>query len=376
MKLCIDGLMLLAPRTGIGRYVYENSLCLSRDKTLDITYYYGYYSKVLLNTPRQSPLSCIRDFIVKHPSLKRLARFLSARLARSSDETFDLYWQGNFIPNPGIKALKTVCTIHDFSFEHDRAWHPSERVDYMQTHLMSAANRCHLILTGSEYTKAEIIERLEIAPEKVKVIYHGIDHDLFQVYDETPLNFPLPEKFLLFVGSIEPRKNLLTFLKAYTALEKDFKCRFPLVLIGFKGWDNKEVMELIEKESEHIHYLGFLSDRELAYVYNRATVFVFPSLYEGFGLPPLEAMACGTPVIVSNTSSMPEVCGDAAYYIDPISIESIAKAIMDVTGDEILQQSLQEKGLKRASQFTWEKAAEEHLDAFTSLVSKTSAVTT
>lgn len=376
MKLCIDGSILLAPRTGIGRYVYENSLRLSCYKTLNITYYYGYFSDILLETPLQSPLGKVRNFIVTRPWLKRLARLFIIKAAQRGNEIFDLYWQGNFIPNPGIKANKTVCTIHDFSFLHDSQWHPAERVEYMKKHLPIAADTSDLILTGSDYTKQEIIQQLGIPPEKIRVIYHGIDHRIFRVYDKTPLNFSLPEKFLLFVGSIEPRKNLLTFLKAYTSMEERFKMNFPLVLIGFKGWDNQEVMELIHLHHTYIHYLGFLSDQELAYVYNMATVFVYPSLYEGFGLPPLEAMACGTPVIVSNTSSMPEVCGDGAYYIDPISIESIAKAIMDVTGDEILQQSLREKGLKRASQFTWEKAAEEHHNAFTSLMSKTSAETT
>lgn len=367
MKLCIDGLMLLAPRTGIGRYVYENSLCLSRDEGLDITYYYGYFSKILLSTPRQSPLSRVRDFVVTRPWLKHLARFFSATMARNSDQIFDLYWQGNFIPNPGIKAKKTVCTIHDFSFEHDRAWHPAERVVYMQTHLESASDTCAAILTGSEYTKSEIIERLEVSPEKVHVIYHGVDHNVFRVYDETSLDFPLPENFLLFVGSIEPRKNLLTFLKAYGSLAKDFKERFPLVLAGFKGWENQEVMELITSHADHIRYLGYLSDLELAFVYNRATVFVYPSLYEGFGLPPLEAMACGTAVIVSNTSSMPEVCGEGAYYIDPSSSESIHQAILHVTSDEALRKELREKGLKRSAQFTWERSAREHRNVFESL---------
>lgn len=368
MKLCVDGQILLAPKTGIGRYVYENSLRLSCDETLQITYYYGYYSNLLLDSPRQSTLSGVRNFIVKRSWLKRLARLLNAAVASNRNEVFDLYWQGNFVPNPGIKATKTVCTIHDFSFIHEPQWHPSERVEYMQKHLPVAAKISDLILTGSQYTKKEIIENLGTPPEKICVIYHGIDHNIFRVYDKMPLDFPLPEKFLLFVGSIEPRKNLLRFLKAYTSLEENFKIRFPLVLIGFQGWNNQEVMELIGSHASHIHYLGYLSDRELAYVYNRASVFIFPSLYEGFGLPPLEAMACGTPVIVSNTSSMPEVCGDGAYYIDPTRIENIAEAIMAVAGDEPLQKILRKKGLMRAAQFSWDRSAREHRDAFESLV--------
>ena len=127
----------------------------------------------------------------------------------------------------------------------------------------------------------------------------------------------LPHKFVLFVGSIEPRKNLKNSLLAYNSLPDSFKKEYKFVLAGFKGWNNLEVMKIINEKQKNIVYLGYLSDHELAYVYNLATVFLYPSLYEGFGLPVLEAMASGTPVITSNTSSLPEVAGDAAVLIDP-----------------------------------------------------------
>jgi glycosyltransferase involved in cell wall biosynthesis len=129
--------------------------------------------------------------------------------------------------------------------------------------------------------------------------------------------YRLPENFILFVGSIEPRKNLKRLLQAYTDMDDKIRKEFKLVLIGFKGWENEEIMRLIHKLKSDIFYLGYLPEEELGKLYNLARLSIYPSLYEGFGLPPLEAMACGCPIIVSHTASLPEVCGDAAFYADP-----------------------------------------------------------
>jgi glycosyltransferase involved in cell wall biosynthesis len=140
------------------------------------------------------------------------------------------------------------------------------------------------------------------------------------------------------------------------------------VIAGFKGWENKEIMQIIEKNKEFITYLGYISDEELAAVYNKASCFVYPSFYEGFGLPPLEAMACGTPVVCSNVSSLPEVGGDAVVYCDPYSVEDIKNKIELVLLDEGLQKELSLKGLEQAQKFTWEKSAQEHIKIFNELL--------
>jgi glycosyltransferase involved in cell wall biosynthesis len=144
------------------------------------------------------------------------------------------------------------------------------------------------------------------------------------------------------------------------SLRKDYK----LVLVGFRGWNNKKIMKELEELKDDVIYLGYVSNTELGQLYNLATLFVCPSFYEGFGLPPLEAMSCGCPVVTSNTASLPEVCGDAAYYVDPYDVDSIAEGISRVVTDEELRNGLSKKGLANAAKFSWAKSAQEHLKVF------------
>jgi glycosyltransferase involved in cell wall biosynthesis len=178
----------------------------------------------------------------------------------------------------------------------------------------------------------------------------------------------IPEKFILFVGSIEPRKNLTNALKAYNSLPEAFKKECKFVLAGFSGWKNAEVMDMIRRERDNIVYLGYLSDLELAYLYNLASVFIYASLYEGFGIPPLEAMACGTPVIVSRSSSLPEVCGDAAYFVDPLAVDSISEGMYKVFSDSSMKETLVRSGIARAQSFSWDLSARSHLALFSEVL--------
>ena len=156
-------------------------------------------------------------------------------------------------------------------------------------------------------------------------------------------------------------------LKAYNLLSNELKKEYKLVLAGFKGWENKEIVDLINQDKQNIFYLGFISDKELAKVYNLASCFLFSSFYEGFGFPVLEAMACGTPVVCSDSSSIPEVGGDAVVYCNPYDINDIKDKIELVLKDASLQQEMIKKGLERAQLFSWDKSADEHLKVFKSL---------
>jgi len=246
-------------------------------------------------------------------------------------------------------------------------WHTKELIDHYNKNFFRLIKKADHIITGSNFTKQEIILYMQISQDKISVIYHGVNHELYKEYpkdelQETKAKFDLPKEFLLFVGSIEPRKNLLTLLRAYNLLSKDEKANLPLILVGFKGWENKEIMQEIEKNKEHIRYLGYVTDMQLAHIYNLAAIFVYPSLYEGFGLPPLEAMACGTPVIVSNTASIPEVCGDAALYVEPMEIQDIKDKILMLANDKKLREELSQKSKAQAAYFSWEKSADEHFE--------------
>ncbi len=375
-RILIDAIALLSPLTGIGRYTYENSKYLQRNKEVKFFFYYGYHSEKILeplnSDTKESKLVIIGNKIIrklkyilsKSNLIKKIARKILVISSNLFAPRYDLYWQPNFIPNDGIKETKIVTTVHDFSFILHKDFHPKERIEHFEDNFLKNIYRSDMILTGSEYSKQEILQRLDFDESKVKVIYHAVNHQLFKVYKNIEVPFKIPKKFILSVGSIEPRKNLIGLLKAYDILDENLKEEYKLVLVGFKGWENKEIMDIIENNKQNIHYLGFVTDEELAKVYNLASLFVFPSFYEGFGLPPLEAMACGTPVVSSNLTSMPEVCLDAAVYCNPSDVVDIKEKIQLVLNDSDLQNTLITKGLKRASEFTWEKAASKHLEVF------------
>ncbi len=373
-KILVDGLSLLSPFTGVAKYTYENASRLQQtysDK-YEWFYDYGFHSKNLIGTEstKQSEhfLKKIKSLIVSTPLLKSTVRNILSFNSRLFSPVYDLYWQPNYIPQ-NVKAKKVVTTVHDFSFYIQPQWHPKERFDYYQKNFWKKASASDWIITGSHFTKQEIVKYMHYPKEKITVIYHAADHSVYKVYAEdilkkTKEKFKLNETFLLFVGSIEPRKNLLSLLKAYQLLSDEIKEQYPLILVGFKGWENREIMQEIEKERKHIHYLGYLSNEELAQVYNLATLFVYPTLYEGFGIPPLEAMACGTAVLASNTASIPEVCGNAVAYINPYDSQDIAKKIRDLLTNPDMRNTLIQKGLLRTKQFTWANAAREHIKVF------------
>jgi glycosyltransferase involved in cell wall biosynthesis len=367
-NLIINTIPLLSSLTGIGRYTFEISKYLEDEKVIKTYFFYGYYSKKLLQPLSKSNLRFVKSFITKSQLVKSIARKLLIKISSVLSPSYDIYWEPNFIPLENIKAKKIVTSVHDFSFILYKEFHPQERIEYFENNFYKNIVRSDKIICFTEFTKNEIINYLDIEENKIKVIPHGIDHNLFKVYKDLQVSFKLPKKFIFSVGSIEPRKNLLGLLNAYNSLKESYKKEYSLVLAGFKGWENKEIMNIIEKNKEYIHYLGYISDEELAKTYNLASLFVYPSFYEGFGLPPLEAMACGTPVVTSNVSSLPEVGGDAVIYCNPSEVVDIKEKIELVLNDKGLQKEMIIKGLERVKEFTWEKSAEDHIKVFRELL--------
>ena len=369
LKVLIDSISLLSPLTGIGRYTYEIAKYIKNNNNFETSYFYGYYSRKLIHPSDNKDIKNIKSLISKNRYMKKVARKIIITCGKIAAPKYDIYWQPNFIPNQAIKTNKVISSVHDFSFILHKDFHPKERIEYFEKYFFKNIIRSDAIITGSEFSKQEILERLNFEEKDIHVIYHGIEHNLFKIKNNLEVNFYLPEKFIFSVSSIEPRKNLLGLLTAYDLLEDNLKVRYKLVLAGFKGWENKEIMALIDKNKENIYYLGFISDNELVKVYNLATCFVFPSFYEGFGLPVLESMACGTPVICSNTTSLPEVGGDAVVYCNPYDINDIKNKIELVLNDENLQKEMIKKGLERAKLFSWEKSAFEHIKVFEEVLS-------
>jgi glycosyltransferase involved in cell wall biosynthesis len=365
MRIVIDAIPLLGQLTGVGHSVYHLLTEFQRLRPdLDYTYFYGYFSRKLRFSAGDSGdfHQFVKELIKKNSILSGYARDLKSKVGRLQLRNYDLYFEPNFIPLD-IRAKKTVTTVYDFSFHLYPEWHPKERVDYFSKHFFPRIHKSDFIITISNYVAREAQDILKLEEARIKTIYLGCD-PIFKRRANDKTGMKLPENYLLFVGSLEPRKNLVTLLKAFALLPDPIKREFKLLLAGFKGWENAEILGLLSKVKGSVEYLGYVSSEDLVSLYRSASCFVYPSLYEGFGLPPLEAMACGCPVIVSNAASLPEVCGDAAYYIDPRQVDSLAEGIYRVIGDDALRQDLIRKGLERAKLFSWERTAEEHLKLF------------
>lgn len=220
-------------------------------------------------------------------------------------------------------------------------------------------------------TKNDLLKLFKTDKRKVSVVY-GAPDDRFRVIDgfkikEKLFQYRLPDKFILSVGTLEPRKNLVNLIEAYHYLIHYYKIKeYKLVVVGKKGWYYEEIFQkVVELNLEKdIKFVGYVPDEDLPYLYNLATCFVYPSIYEGFGLPPAEAMACGCPVITSNVSSLPEVVGEAAITVNPRSIQEISRALYKVLTSDNLRQKMRQKGLKQAKKFSWNRSADKILDLF------------
>jgi len=282
----------------------------------------------------------------------------------------DVFHQPNFI-SARKGSFKKIVTIHDLSTKIYPEQKPFNARWYYNMYVSNTIRKADIIMAVSENTKKDIIKFYGINKNKIKVIYEGV-MDYFRVISEKELlnsvriKYALPDEFIFFVGTIEPRKNLVRLLKAFSEVIKDANKNIFLVIAGYKGWLTKPFFRMLNELSisKKVLLLGYVDEEDLPALYNLAKIFVFPSIYEGFGIPPLEAMACGTPVIASNASSIPEIVGDSAILVDPYDEKILANEIMNLLKDNDWQKELSEKGLKRAKLFSWEKMAREVLEIY------------
>lgn len=281
----------------------------------------------------------------------------------------DLYHTPSFVA-PVFNPFPMIMTIHDVNHIALANNYTALHRLYYKFIVKPSAHKSAKILTGSDFSRREISKYLSMPNEKIKVIYYGCDEEFKPIEDLQNLRrvrekYGFPKSFILYVGSHKPHKNLSNLLKAYARISLDI----PLVLSG-KG--NEKLLEISRRLNieKRVRWVGEIEKNDLPSVYNCATVFVFPSIYEGFGLPPIEAMACGCPAVVSNVTSLPEVCGDAAYYVDPFDVTSMANGIYKVITDEGLKENLVRKGLQRVKMFHWKESAEEHMKIFEEVIKK------
>jgi len=287
----------------------------------------------------------------------------------------DLFWSPHFNFTSLTKETKKIITVHDLSFWRyphffswrKNFWHRALGVK----RILKQANH---IVAVSQNTKNDIIELANIASEKISVIYSGNNLVRREVNNQETQEFLAKHKinhpFILHLGTIEPRKNIDGLIEAFNQLKTQEQfSKFQLVLAGARGWKSKKIIKAWQKSpfQKDILFLGYVNQTEKEILYSRALVFVYPSFYEGFGFPPLEALSVGLPVICSQTSSLPEVVGEAAILINPFKPEEIASALKMILSDQKLRQRLIDRGYERVKLFSWDKTAKEYLELFKKL---------
>ena len=369
MRIGVDARLVYHQPAGISRYTGHLLQALAElDTTDEFT--------VFQHRKHKTPLieaSNFRRATLYSPVHHRLEQYaLALELYRFP---LDLLHSTDFIPALH-SPFKSVITVHDLAFLHYPHFLTAESAAYYGQ-IDKAVVRADHIIVPSEHTRQDLIGQMGVNADKVSVIYEAAN-PLFAplpveaMRREMAAKYGLPDTYILTVGTIEPRKNVIGLLQGFACLRQKFGLAMPagLAIAGSRGWLYEETLEAVHnlKLDDSVFFLGRVPDGDLQKLYVGARCHIHVAYYEGFGLPPLEAMACGTPTIVSNVSSLPEVVGDAALLVNPRDEEEIAVAMHRLLTDDALHAELREKGLQRARTFSWDKAAQRTLAVYRQVV--------
>ena len=321
--------------------------------------------------------------LVKYNYPNKVLNYLYFKFFNSPKIDKELGVDAFFMPHINFIGLsegtKSIITVHDLSFlRYPEFFSARKNFWHRMVNVKKLVKRFDFVVAVSENTKRDIVELCGVNSDKIKVIYSGIGEENRKITNhQLPMakqiknKYNLPDKFILYLGTVEPRKNVEGIIRAYNELRiKNHELEdYKLVIAGGKGWKSDNIYREWEKSKfkADIKFLDYVDGEDKVYLYNLAEVFVYPSFYEGFGFPPLEAMACGLPVVTSYASSLPEVMGDAALTVDPYNVNDIARALAEILTNENLRNKLIERGLKRAGEFTWRKTADEYLEILKNL---------
>lgn len=358
MRIAIDGSRAFSKNpTGTENYSYSVIKSLSK---VDTQNNYLIYLRPNQNPGKDWP----ENFKFKTINYPRLWTQIGLALRTFIDNPDLLFVPSHTLPLIHKPGLKTLVTVHDLGAEYLPGMHQLKQVLYLKMMTHYQLRGATKIIAVSAATKKDLIERINLSPKKIDVIYEAVNKTVFKKIANDTLKVTLnhynlqKNNYFLFVGTIQPRKNLERLIKAFSQISNQDK-KLKLVLVGGKGWKSESIYALSKKlgMEESIKFLGRVGDKDLVGLYNGAICLTYPSLFEGFGLPILEAFACGCPVITSNISSMPEVAGNAAKLVDPYNIEAISKAMEEIAKNEKLRNSMIQKGIIRLGQFDWGKSA-------------------
>jgi glycosyltransferase involved in cell wall biosynthesis len=395
MRVLVNGLSAAGPKTGIGHYTAQLLRCLREQ--VDAEEIHSFPSRWLCqvrslwsrvrsrldrggSSPTRVPVNRTTSTSGRVSWRSRAMRSLRVSgqwlLARNfhaayQRDRYDLYHEPNFIPLPC--DLPTIATLHDLSVLLHPEWHPADRVAHFERQFRRGLKQCVHFLAISEFARQEIIRTLHLRPEQVTRTYMGIRPGLTPLPEQevqpSLRRLGLPPRYLLYVGTIEPRKNIMVLLRAYCALPERLRRDYPLVLVGGWGWNTADVATFLDSHGKQagVIHLGYVAEEHLAALYNGARALVFPSLYEGFGLPPVEMLACGGAVLASTADAVVETVGQQAHLIEPLDVDGWREAMRRVVVEDEWWQSLRRGAVEAARPFTWEQCAADTLRVYRQL---------
>jgi len=381
MRIAIDGIPLAEPKTGIGHYTFELARGLAALAP-------EHDFELVAHVPIEAAVESTFDSVPLPANLRAVHAPTNALSKRWWTIGLPLYVQrrgvalfhGTNYKVPLWNRCRTIVTIHDLSLLLHSHTHEEELVRRARLRLPATARMASKIITDSESVKREICEHLRIRPEKIAVVPLAPRRAFRPVATadsaSARLRLGVADEFILFVGTVEPRKNLVTLVRAFEELTRRTELRPQLVIAGQKGWLTDELFALIEQSGlgPRILFTGYIPDEDLAALYSSCRVCVYPSLYEGFGLPPLEAMSCGAPVITSRIPVIMETVGDAARLVEPTNVRELADSIHGLWTSDAERRRLSTDGIAHAAGFTWERTARLTLDVYDEVLQSATGV--
>ena len=360
--------LMTTPRTGVGEFTFEllSHLFVSHPEHQYILFANAFRSHEALPFASQPQVTWVMTKIpnklfhaaISVLQMPKLDRFVARR---AGVKNIDVWFSPNLQFTALSKEVTHILTIHDLSFEHypsffsrkGRIWHPA-------VHPKKQITRANIIVVPSEHTKHDVIQTYHKNPDAVHVLAPGLCSHVAQAagnatFGEIKKKYALPDTYMLYLGTLEPRKNIQGMLDAYQH-SAYLRTKIPFIFAGSPGHNGERYMKQIEQTSG-ARYIGYIAETEKQALYSHARAFLYPSMYEGFGLPILEALACGTPVIASNRTSLPSVVGSGGILVNPLNIAQLQKAMEDLVTDDILHATLSKQGRAHAEHFSWQKAA-------------------
>lgn len=372
IQLAFNGVALLSPLTGIGQYTAHLAQHMASSTDVDAEFFYGatWSKNVQLDMP-----PTIKNFLPwfrkNVPWSYEIRQWLHSQRFQAITKTgrFDLYHEPNNVPLQFDGPL--VLTVHDLSWVRFPEMHPVERVRALNKYFESGLRRATRVLTDSQFVKQELIDVFGLSADVIHPVSLGVEVN-FKPRSQTETLTVLTElglqhgEYLLAVGTLEPRKNLQRALDAFLELPKYIRQRHPLVLVGMRGWHSSSLEAKLAPliSTGEVRQLGYVTREKLAIVIAGACALVYPSVYEGFGLPPLEAMACGVPVIALNVSSIPEVVGDTGMLLHPEDAKGLAEAMITMLDASDVRASLSDRALTRSKIYSWDQCARATIEVY------------